>query len=175
MGLLRRLAVVASSAAMVAGMGVVCASAASASPTAANLCLFDVNNVKVYCTVGVANGDVVAPTGATGGTNWYYPDPGTRTVADASVNLCWQVDTTGDLAGLPRVITTHTCNTTAHAQEFAAIPGPDVGALPGFLLVSQWDGDCVAYNSNDGVPVFYLTTCGTNTNAYPWYELFYAP
>jgi hypothetical protein len=162
MSLLRKLAVIASSAAMIAGTGIIYASAASASPTAEPLCQTDPNTGFSFCVVEVGNSQAVALS-RSAETDWYYPDPGERTIKADGTDQCIQIDTTGPIDGLPDVAVTYTCSGTVKAQGFT-----DIGSGSTYVFESELGG-CLAFNSA-GPGVLYLTLCASNPT--PWYEQF---
>lgn len=159
MGLLRKLAVIASGAAVVAGMGVVYAGAASANTTPTTLCTQkDPNGGLTFCAAVESSG--INPWGTNyqaEAADWYYPTPGERTIRDTTDGKCMLVDT--GTSGYN--ISMHACGSTP-AYEFIGV------ALSGgkWNFVSYYNtNDCLAYDAdNDG---FHLFNCNSS-----WYETF---
>jgi hypothetical protein len=165
MGLLRKFAVVASSAVAVAAMGVVYAGTASASPTAQALCV-NANGVvgqELICAQAVPGGNPSVQAYFGPGTKWYYPDPGLRTIASNNGDGCMQV-VTGTTA---YNIQLHSCDSHP-AQEFTAIQcqngGIDGGGTCEFYS-SIGSAECLAYDMDTAG--FHLWTCNG-----AWYEQF---
>jgi hypothetical protein len=124
MGLLHKIAVMASSTAMVAGIGaagLVNAGPASASPTALKLCVINPINPpddnNFFCAIdGAADGDLIpakAPPDSSF-TNWYYPDPGTRTIRQLNTDKCMSNDNT--------IIVVAACSSDDSTQQWEELP-----------------------------------------------------
>jgi hypothetical protein len=154
MRLLRKLAVIASGVAMVAGMGVVYAGAASANSTPTELCVTDTQGITFCAQVETGSPN---PYGDNyGGADWYYPTPGSRTIRDSANDQCMLVDTGADAYD----ISMHTCDSSTLAQLFNEVPIPG-----GMEFFSDLNDMCLAYNADTGG--YHLFSCNDD-----WYETF---
>jgi hypothetical protein len=131
MELLRKLAVVASGAVAVAGMGVVYAGAASASSTPQILCV----SGEVACAQAPsANGDSILMETSNDTSEWYYPSPGSRTIRHNGTDGCMQAQSDGHV-----ILEDCTTNSDQEWSVYASENGWSMfenGAYPGKCL--EW-------------------------------------
>jgi hypothetical protein len=144
MGLLRKVAVVASGTAMVAGIsvaGLVNAGPASASATAARLCSY---YAGPCATAPSALGEQVQMP-ASGYSNWYYPSPGLRTIKRLNTNDCMSEDNSA--------VIYVTCN-GEQAQlwdEYLSKTISVDGTSQTIYMYQNTSGNCLEYGADAGV------------------------